>query len=489
MADNSGTFQFTPSTFSNVETGWQAPQTKSDPNSVENQFRGFGSSINAEQSANAGNVNPMGLNQQQAPQANTGLNTGSGPSTAQVATANQTNQGQLASPNIGLTGVPTANNNGTVNNNTNGQSNANAGSSGGINQLASTLGSKVAGPALSDVTNSINQFGQNTLGFGAGYGAQAADQGLASTFGTEASQSADLGSFLGEDTSAATGAYEDQAAASSLAAEGDVGTLGSASSLLGAAGGAVGGYAIGGEVANLTGGNVQGGQIGGAIGGLGGTLAGGAVAAEIGLELGSFAGPVGMVVGAVAGALIGSMFGSSAPTAVSQGSYTPAQGLSSETSLTRGGASAANGTGAIGGFDSSLQRASTTLGFKIDPSIAVSAGTNTKHNPDPSKPGYIGASDGKSSYDLSLNYFTPGDQASMQNAYYDTIQSIAQASGYTDTKALHDWFYGTNQASTTTPATAAPSLIPKAGTASNMGISIAPNTNQGVTQSSIPKVA
>jgi len=281
----------------------------------------------------------------------------------------------------------------------------------------------VSNPITGGVNSALNSFGTK-LGFA----------------GSSVDSAANLASFgvaPGASTEAAAAAADATASfapgTSSLGASTFGGTL---SGTLGAAGL---GYLGGTILSKFTGGNPTGSGIGGAIG----AAAGFAGAEAIGAMIGTTILPgVGSLVGGIGGALFGGMFGGggSPATQVSQFDYRPGDPTSTPNYLTRGGASTNDATKINQGIQPLLQAASKELGFTIPSNISVSAGTNSLHPLESGKPGYIGASDGKSSWDLAKVAFNPSDSASTNNAYLQEIKSIAKASGYTDMNALESWF-------------------------------------------------
>lgn len=268
--------------------------------------------------------------------------------------------------------------------------------------------------ALSGVTSSINNFGMG-LGFGSGGGAsEAISPALAAA----------------DPTLVEAGATVSEGAASA-------GTLTGASlgSVMGA--GALG--ALGGSwLAGALGENKTGGAIGGGIGAAAGMAFGAAGFAELGLELGSFAGPIGALVGGVGGAIFGGLFGNkSTPTNASgsNGNLTPSGALSNIQSASKNPNSASGGfvNSAQQNFSSLAEAASTALGIQFNPKINFAANYSSQHG----GANIVISGNGADGKPIS---FDPTNPQASQSAYLQALTSAAQASGYTNTQGLTDWY-------------------------------------------------
>lgn len=290
----------------------------------------------------------------------------------------------------------------------------------GLNQAVS----KLTGNVFDSAINSVDDFG-SSLGFGASSAAQDASNLF------DLSEAGDI-----EGLTDLTGAGEGIGATA--------GELSSASlsSVLGAAGL---GYTAGGLLSNVTGGNKTGSSIGGGIG------------AAAGYAIG---GPIGGVIGTVGGSYIGGMFGNNTPATsaseFSEGLTPNGQNITPSYGAKNNGSNI-NETVA-NSFNNVASNASSALGINFNPQISLHGGYNTLHSGGP-QPGFIQVN--APNQPMQSYFFSPQDINSVSDAYFGALTNIAAQSGYTDTQALHNWYYGSqdsNQAQSSNPITIAPKV-------------------------------
>lgn len=416
-----------------------ATSSNAYPNSSggsSNPLSGFGGNINSEQSNNSsptGSFNP----QSSVPAATTQQSAPASTSTGQA----NSSVGNTSSQTNTAVGINQSTNQTLLNPNQNQQQQNGQSSTGlsGFGNILSSLGGQavsgfqkltgIGGGVANGVSNSINDFGASLFGSGggtAGYVNAAGDSvaaGSAGAIPVTASTDASLASSGGDLASAGGGT----------------------ASLTGVLGGAGFGAGIGslyGSIAGLQGANAGNADIGGALGGAAG-------AAVFGAEAGSIIPGLGTIIGAGAGAILGGLFGpgSAATNADGFGERIKVDGtLDSATSQEgskNAGPVAGFGQASVNTFSTLAQSASSTLGIKFNPNLTIGAVISTKH-PGPGGPAALGVQtlDSGGSYDSGKIFFNPQDNKSVADAYYKVLTDAAQQSGYTDSTALYNWFYG-----------------------------------------------
>lgn len=377
------------------------------------------------------------------------------------------------------------------------------GLTGGTGSLASQVGG-----IGSSITNGINNFGVNYLGLGsgiAGTGEAALASGenslanagsLDSAFTSEGVPLADaqnLASNAFNTSSTVDSAFAQGLAGNSAATTSSAGTASDiastaaedpelavgGTSLLGVLGGAGAGYGIGsiyGSLTGLGGSNATNADIGGALGGAAGIAGGAAASTALGLELGSAAGPIGMAVGAVAGAILGGLFGSGTPTNADTYNTTLGAVNQGQESSKNPGTTAGFGQAQSDAFANLATQAGAALGFTPDPNIQFGATISTQH-PGAGGPAALFLNSADDKINTGLDFYTPGNVQSTSTAYYNTLVAAAASSGYTDTTALHNWFYGQGTNSNTDPTSGSYSNVTIAPQGASASSSISPNTS------------
>lgn len=282
----------------------------------------------------------------------------------------------------------------------------------------------------SGVTNAVNEFGSNYLGFGSQSGAP---------FASGIQGATESGAPLSDVLQGPGNAFD------------TTGALGTTSSFSSALGGAGFGYAAGGLLAGLLGENKTGGAIGGAIGGLAGaTFLGGLSGIGVGAELGSIVPGIGTVIGAAAGALLGGLFGGGTPHPASGVNYNG--GLGSDGTLVNPATGSKDESGSIGqglggDFQSYLQQQASTYGIKYsgitgalvdsDKGYFGSPGTIVLST-DPDYAKKVGVGIGNAPTTSNAQYqvinFDPNDPNSKAAAYQQAFNYAATTSGLDPTK-------------------------------------------------------
>lgn len=214
----------------------------------------------------------------------------------------------------------------------------------------------------------------------------------------------------------------------------------SSSSLSSVIGGAGFGFAAGGFISNLVGGNPLGGSIGGALGGaLGATFLGGLTGVEMGATLGSIVPGIGTVIGAAAGSLLGGLFGGHSkphPAGGFNNGVLDSTGKISDYNLTGKHEAADFGSTLANPLQSYLQQQAKTYGIKYNDGITVGSsydvGGNVGDGNPNNKYGIYVNTGGKDSNlnDQGAKGFFYSDAASQQQAYQDAFNYIATNSGY-----------------------------------------------------------
>ena len=403
-------------------------------NSSTNPLKDFGAAINLQATSNS---TPAGNFNSSPSQPNTTTQS-TAPTTTPLSTGDTQNQTTGTTNSIVQqnTSLLSPGSKGSVAGNTpaDNQTSGLSGFSGAVSNLGTKALSSLG--MSGSITNAINVAGEG-LGFGTGVPAAVAGPG---------------GEFIGP-------AYQGAAGAGSL-------TSATLSQVLGGAGFGVG---IGSLITGFTGGNQTSGMIGGGLGGALGAATGVTSGITMGATLGSVVPGLGTVIGAVAGSILGGLFGPGAPTSAeagggsvnANGTVNYAMGGSKN-----GGAVAGYSQGATSAFSGLLSKATQDLGFQVAPGVLFNSEISTKH-PGPGGPAVLSLNDGNGK-NVFTQWYTPGDTNSTVSTYFGILSAAAKASGYTDTQALHDWFYGTGTPGQNQLNNATPMIAPK-GTYANTG--------------------
>lgn len=385
--------------------------------------------------------------------------------------SSNTQNSQLINPTTGSTtgqssqnlananGVLGLNSQGTASNTNNTNSNAQQSSNSGLTSLAGTVAQQLGLSGLkstlsgvgSSITGAINDFGANTLGFGE-LGTSAGAQTLYQGFGAGAD-------------SISTGFGADGVATGFGAGGADVGAT--AGSLTGATlsstlGGAGIGAAVGSVYAGLTGesgGKGEDSEVGGGIGGAIGTV---------------ILPGIGTAVGSVLGSIVGGLFGSNATSDSGYSGTLRASGGLDEIAASDSGKNPSQGTEAFvhqanNAFSMISQQASQALGINFNTAIDFDANDSTLHG-GPN----IGVNSNGQLGTTGLMSFDPSNATQTADTYYQALSFAAKASGYTDTTALYNWYYGIGaptNGSNPTSINQGISIAPQGS--SNAGLSIA----------------
>ena len=230
--------------------------------------------------------------------------------------------------------------------------------------------------------------------------------------------------------------------ASGAALGSQAGSLGTTASLGQALGGAGFGFAAGGFISSLVGGNPMGGSIGGALGGLAGSvfLSGltTGIGAELGATLGSVVPGIGTVIGAVAGSLLGGMFGGKKPNPA--GVYANVA-IGNNGALSGGGLEENNSKHMSGedfnpyvsDFSTYLQSQSKKYGLtNLSPDLRTNFSydvNGTIVEGDSDNNSRIAIYNPKTGQSYGSYLFNPNDNGSKQNAYNQAWNSVLQGSG------------------------------------------------------------
>jgi hypothetical protein len=273
---------------------------------------------------------------------------------------------------------------------------------------------------FSGITGAIDKFGVSNLGLGAGNVSYAADVAGGLPWQTAGTPVADLGAGLpGTQVAGGLGEY------------------------LGAAGF---GWAAGGYLGKLVGGNPTGGSIGGALGGIAGNaLIGSSLSTGLGTALGaagSLLPGVGTVIGTVAGSLIGSAFGGGTPHPWSmfKGGTISADGSIQNSFITNKHIKKDFGQQTQTELQQFLKDQSQKYGITYKDGLAVYGGFRDKK-------GNVGISSQEDFWNTKMynnsyikknapndtyfhEKFDPKDKAAKQAAYQKIFEFAAKASGY-----------------------------------------------------------
>ena len=353
-----------------------------------------------------------------------------------------------------------------------------------ISGYASTVGNSLFGTPLNTTATAEQSFAANGGGFASGAFQNPATAGYIDAAGdsVEAGTPGAIGidaTTAGQLESGGTSFIPDAADAAS---SGVGGTLAS-----GGEGGAIGGLEGLGysDIAGLGGANAEDAQVGGTIGG---TIGG--VVGSIIPVVGTF---IGAAVGGAIGSVVGGLFGPGAGTseATTFGTYSNGTIQNADTQSKGGSTAPAITTG--NQLASLIGNASSSLGFTPVAGLAIGGGYNSLYSPGgASDPGLLYVSGdqslpGSTSDSLSGNTpitFNPQDASSTTTAYFTALSDVAAASGYTNTSALYDWFYGQPTAEGSNPGGGIPQVGVPSSTSSinpqSNSLAGTPNINSGV---------
>jgi hypothetical protein len=198
------------------------------------------------------------------------------------------------------------------------------------------------------------------------------------------------------------------------------------------------GYAAGGFMSKLTGGNPVGSSIGGAIGGVAGSIFLSGLSTGIGAELGATIGSVvpgiGTVIGAAAGSLLGGMFGGGTPH---PGAQLGGVGLDSSGNLSGGNFSGKHLNSDFfnpitSDFSDYLQTQKKSYGINSYNGSNLDFGyVGDGNHPgiDATNNAWIGVSNTNKPEDYQMFAYNPNDDTSRQTAYKNAFNKIATNQG------------------------------------------------------------
>lgn len=182
------------------------------------------------------------------------------------------------------------------------------------------------------------------------------------------------------------------------------------------------------------------------LGKIGGNSTGGSIGGAIGAGIGNMILPgVGGVIGGALGGIAGGFFGNSKPStkAANTTTYFAEDGSYRETyrDSFKGGSNQVTDhvSSQLGGLTNAASKA---LGIKFKTDIGFQSGTNTLHSGGPTP--YYANVETNSQHDANFNgqryWLDPEDPKSVDSAYKNLVINAATSSGYTDTKAISDWY-------------------------------------------------